>query len=679
MVSEFLTVTEHPVTEPLPPFSRKLSTPRPGVQIASAKSAKNHTVTIGIHRTPEQFIDAALEVGHPTNMHSLFPSAMHKVVNHIVEKIQQSLAQERTAELRRWALMSEQLQDENAEMLKNSSSRIKNVLTGKRLALMKTLLADAGHGDFNLVHDIINGFDLTGPLPEAHVFRKKFRPATIPCQDLRNMADVCRKALMSNVCSSGDPDLDNGLMEATCKELNKGFLTGPINQDALPMGATLTRRFPVRQKNKIRPIDDYRASMVNSSVTQTEGVSVHTIDHIAAMISLWMRVSASRGRNIGLKAKCWDLSDAYKQLPLSDHAFENDSYLVVFDPETGGPVIFQQKVLPFGSIASVTSFLRLSLAIWTLGTELLHLAWSSYFDDFLSLSEDGLEKHTDMVISFLFSTLGWKLSTEKLVDFDTICKVLGVSLDLTETKLGTAVLQNTAERTEELVSELQQVLEEKILSRKDAERLRGRLQFASCQVFGRVLRNHMKQLSEHVASGRRALTPIVLEALTSIREILVKNTPRRVTGQLSDHVHIYVDASFEPDGFSGIGGLVLSSDGKCLCFFSEPIGTSLLKQIMSSDQETAIQELEALAVLAAVTTFRSSLTNRKTVVFTDSESVRGAFLKSWSQNFKCSKILFWPSSKRKSVCRRNFGSNECPARAILQTIYPDQRSPNFPL
>ena len=313
--------------------------------------------------------------------------------------------------------------------------------------------------------------------------------------------------------------------------------------------------------------------------------------------------------------------------------------MVVFDPEAGGPVIFQQKVLPFGSIASVTSFLRLSLAIWTLGTELLHLAWSSYFDDFLSLSEDGLEKHTDMVISFLFSTLGWKLSTEKLVDFDTICKVLGVSLDLTEAKLGTVVLQNTAERTDELVAELQQVLEEKTLSRKDAERLRGRLQFASCQVFGRVLRNHMKQLSEHVASGRKALTPIVLEALTSIREILVKNTPRRVTGHLSDHVHVYVDASFEPGGFSGIGGLVFSSDGKCLSFFSEPISTSLLEQIMSFDQETAIQELEALAVLAVVITFRPSLTNRKAVVFTDSESVRGSFLKSWSQNLKCSKIL----------------------------------------
>lgn len=119
----------------------------------------------------------------------------------------------------------------------------------------------------------------------------------------------------------------------------------------------------------------------------------------------------------------------------------------------------------------------------------------------------------------------------------------------------------------------------------------------------------------------------------------MRNAPRRVSGQLSDHAHVYVDASFEPSGFSGAGGLIFCSDGKCLGFFSEPMDDDLLTKIMSDDQETAIQELEALAVLAAVTVFSSLLTNRKTVVFTDSDSVRGSFLKSWSHNFKCSGIL----------------------------------------
>ena len=37
------------------------------------------------------------------------------------------------------------------------------------------------------------------------------------------------------------------------------------------------------QKDKVRPIDDYKASLVNSAVTQVEVVTLHGIDHIASL------------------------------------------------------------------------------------------------------------------------------------------------------------------------------------------------------------------------------------------------------------------------------------------------------------------------------------------------------------------------------------------------------------
>ena len=78
----------------------------------------------------------------------------------------------------------------------------------------------------------------------------------------------------------------------------------------MPSGATLTRRFGIRQKNKMRPIDDYKASFVNSSVTQPETASVHTVDHIASLVSCVLRISPSHGVPIELTAKAWDLADA---------------------------------------------------------------------------------------------------------------------------------------------------------------------------------------------------------------------------------------------------------------------------------------------------------------------------------------------------------------------------------
>ncbi len=152
------------------------------------------------------------------------------------------------------------------------------------------------------------------------------------------------------------------LFTTTLKEVEKGFIQGPIKKEELPAGATLRKRFPVKQKNNVRPIDDYKASLVNFAVTQNEGVTIHTIDHIASMIAFWMKRGSLRAKD-GLVAKCWDLSDAYKQVPLSDEAFHLDSYLAVYDPGCSSAKIFKQCVLPFGSIASVTAFLSFSCTV----------------------------------------------------------------------------------------------------------------------------------------------------------------------------------------------------------------------------------------------------------------------------------------------------------------------------
>lgn len=58
--------------------------------------------------------------------------------------------------------------------------------------------------------------------------------------------------------------------------------------------------------------------------------------------------------------------------------------------------------------------------------------------------------------------------------------MLGVQLDLRDAKLGVAQVSNTPERELRFAK----VLEKGKLSRKDGERLRGRLQFANAQLFG---------------------------------------------------------------------------------------------------------------------------------------------------------------------------------------------------
>ena len=39
------------------------------------------------------------------------------------------------------------------------------------------------------------------------------------------------------------------------------------------------------------------------------------------------------------------------------------------------------------------------------------------------------------------------------------------------------------------------------------------------------------------------------------------NVPRKIVGSLTDHVHIYVDASFDESAYSGVGGVMYDKFG----------------------------------------------------------------------------------------------------------------------
>lgn len=62
--------------------------------------------------------------------------------------------------------------EEETTLKNNMSARRRDILSVKKLNLLKSLLDDAGHGDISLVDDLSTSFDLTGALPESHSFAR---------------------------------------------------------------------------------------------------------------------------------------------------------------------------------------------------------------------------------------------------------------------------------------------------------------------------------------------------------------------------------------------------------------------------------------------------------------------------------------------------------------------------
>ena len=232
--------------------------------------------------------------------------------------------------------------------------------------------------------------------------------------------------------------IDNEVFEKTMSELECGWLCGPFRPEDLPDDAVVSRRFGIKQtsgeKVKVRLIDDFSASGVNGTVQVDSAAKLHTLDVVAGLCMEMLRQSP----DCQLVGKTVDLSSAYRQLGVAPES-RWVSYIAVFDPSTKRPKIFAMRALPFGASRSVYGFLRVAHSLWWLGCKMLHLTWSNFFDDFITLAREPESELVAGVVSQFFKLLGWMVADgEKDVPFSARFKALGVEIDLTAWSSGIA-------------------------------------------------------------------------------------------------------------------------------------------------------------------------------------------------------------------------------------------------
>ena len=271
-----------------------------------------------------------------------------------------------------------------------------------------------------------------------------------------------------------------------------------------------TRRFGVEQKStnpsgevvvKIRPVDDYTESLVNLTNGSQESISVHGVDFIVSGIGHRMDLCRTSGISPDLLTKTVDLRKAYKQLPVSEASLE-DSYLCGKDPVSGDPKLFQCRVLPFGARAAVAGFCRTSHAIWYVGTSILLLHWSVYFDDFVIVEDARPAKHCECIVNGFFSLLGWETSEEKGGTFESSAKALGVIFDLADSRLLKVRVCNSPNRCREIGDLIDKILKSDRTNKSELEVLRGRLIFMESQIFGRVAHAALRVISSAINGAK---------------------------------------------------------------------------------------------------------------------------------------------------------------------------------
>ena len=337
-----------------------------------------------------------------------------------------------------------------------------------------------------------------------------------------------------------------------------------------------------------------------------------------------------------LLIKTFDLSSAYKQIALSE-AGRKVAYISVWDPFEKRPKYFRSLVLPFGAVRSVHSFLRVARALWWIGVKGCSLIWSSFYDDFLLLSRPDLAKSAEQAAVALFKLTGWLFAEDgrKCVPFDTCCDALGVSFDLTQSAHLCASVKNTESRVSELVADLKLIIDQKILGAKQAQRIRGRMQFADSQLFGRTSRRCLAVLSDFAVGLRQKLSPKDIFFLDLFMNFLLNGTPRLLLPGDQGNVLIFTDACYERDArewICGIGGVLIDPLQNHRRFFSLELSEALRACLGEKHKKQIIFEAETLAAVAAVLLWKQSLGNRRCIIFVDNEGTKFSMLKARSDN-----------------------------------------------
>ena len=321
---------------PIPAGSRLLRTE------ANKGRPEKHLCVFGIYRSSSQFVDSARMLWHPFDELRNLPDRMIKSLFINLTESPHQLTKWRCQFLQKWSRRAAVLHVAEKELHQGMPSlHVRRVMEGKRVLVMEELAKEMDWPDMGLFPELKEGFKLVGTFGSTGVFKTGVTIANLSEDELEKNTKFLRPAILGRLKNFSDEELQKELFETTLKEATeKHWLEGPYDVDEVrsQMGDKWlpARRFGIMQKDKLRPIDNFKESMLNLTFGCYEKIELKAMEHV-----LWMLVTLTRYMRhlgevkfvlsdgsvmegyvhpawnkvaFGMEATCIDMKSAYKQL-----------------------------------------------------------------------------------------------------------------------------------------------------------------------------------------------------------------------------------------------------------------------------------------------------------------------------------------------------------------------------
>ena len=629
-------------------------------------------VEFGLPWAPSEFIDIARNLKHPY--------ATLAVSNDIAKAVAlcatlgpSDMAVRRVAYIDKWVTRGIELLPEEAKFVAGLHDDVKCFAMNKRPLLFTEMLKDAGFPAADLCLSFLKqGVPMFGEMPTSGVFPSRPHAPTLSKADVMKAAKWALPATMGSKLKDPDSRAQRLLWEATEEEVRLGECRGPFSKEQMdsrfPSGWAAVPRFPVEQKSKVRPCDNYSIFGHNCTSSDSETIDTEGPDSIAGLAKLWTWVfevdenfvfkltlddgtilsgtlhPELRGSDAqALLGRLIDLARAYKQLARDPV----DADMAIFSLPFltgGGTAFFEALALGFGARNAVKGFNLFARGLRHLIVVGLSCPTTHFFDDFTHVDPRPFAKDSCAAVEALFQLLGCKYK-DSLEDLKPSCSLfapLGVEFDFSTR--GAAVIANTAKRKDKILLSIQELLDAPEVLPNVTQSLIGVCVFAESQTAGRSGSLVLRNLRKASSGSRERLN----KALVELREHILATSPRIVNLRLSDRpVLLFTDAAADVHGAT-FGAVCIDPVSNTFEFFAGTFSKDQVKvwsdevtsrfqaaaaqpassstRLADSVQRQIICQAELAVVPMALATWAKVVSNRDVFSFIDNDPAKDAFI-----------------------------------------------------
>lgn len=148
-------------------------------------SSDGEQAVFGVRWLPEDFIEQAVNIGHPANIFSGLTNEVKEAVEMVSTWHPSQIVLRRKKWLHRWLQEVPKLKKLDTEIKATASQERLAILRPKKIALLQAILNEENYPDKDIAADILRGFDLVGGIPNSKVLPKKFSPAPSQLRTLK--------------------------------------------------------------------------------------------------------------------------------------------------------------------------------------------------------------------------------------------------------------------------------------------------------------------------------------------------------------------------------------------------------------------------------------------------------------------------------------------------------------